>query len=217
MSEELKQYLHSQGIATSRSTPYNPQSNGQVERLNATLWKSITLCLRSKNLEITQWELVLSEALHSIRSLLCTTTNATPHERMFFHNRKSSAGTSLPQWLLSSKSVLLRRHGRNSKYEPVVQEVELLDCNPEYAHVRIPNGSEETVSLRHLAPIEDRQTELSSHHALEQQQPDISMNSNDSPSDIHESILPSQSPSTYENLISQQQRTRPYFLRNREA
>lgn len=217
MSDELKQFLHNQGIATSRSTPYNPQSNGQVERLNATLWKSITLCLRSKNLELTQWELVLPEALHSIRSLLCTTTNATPHERMFSHNRRSSAGTSLPQWLLSSKSVLMRRHGRSSKYEPLVHEVELLDCNPEYAHVRFPNGSEETVSLRHLAPVEDRETQPSNSNDSEQQQPDVPTDSNIS-SEFVDPISPSCPESThYENLISQQQRTRPYFLRNREA
>ena len=30
--EELKSFLHSQGIATSRTSSYNPQGNGQVER-----------------------------------------------------------------------------------------------------------------------------------------------------------------------------------------
>ena len=36
------------------------------------------------NLPLSRWESVLAEALHSIRSLLCTTTNATPHERFLF-------------------------------------------------------------------------------------------------------------------------------------
>ncbi|GFW69424.1 retrovirus-related Pol polyprotein from transposon opus [Trichonephila clavipes] len=34
MSHELKSFLTSQGIATSRTTPYNPAGNGQVERYN---------------------------------------------------------------------------------------------------------------------------------------------------------------------------------------
>ena len=51
--------------------------------------------------------------------------------------------------------VLLKRHVRESKYDPLVDEVELLDANPEYAHVRFPSGRETTVSLRHLAPRGD--------------------------------------------------------------
>ena len=83
MSSELKNFLHDKVIATSRTTPYNPAGNGQVERLNSTLWKAITLAIKSRNLPVSKWELVLLDALHSVRSLLCTTTNTTPHERMF--------------------------------------------------------------------------------------------------------------------------------------
>ena len=96
MSREVKDFLQSKGVATSRTTPYNPQGNGQVERLNGTLWKAVSLGLKSRGLPITHWEMVLPQALHSIRSLLCTTTNATPHERLFAFNRKSESGTTLP-------------------------------------------------------------------------------------------------------------------------
>lgn len=41
---------------------------------------------------------------------------------------------------------------RSSKYEPIVEEVELLEANPSYAHVRFQDGREDTVSVRHLAP-----------------------------------------------------------------
>ena len=34
----------------------------------------------------------------------------------------------------------------------MVDKVELIDINPEYAHVRLPDGRETTVSVRHLAP-----------------------------------------------------------------
>ncbi|GFV74984.1 uncharacterized protein TNCV_4086521 [Trichonephila clavipes] len=43
MSHELKSFLTSQGIATSRTTPYNPAGNGQVERYNGIIWKTIQL------------------------------------------------------------------------------------------------------------------------------------------------------------------------------
>ena len=153
MSQELKTFLHSKGIATSRTTPYNPQGNGQVERLNKTLWKAVTLALKSNDLQTSQWDLVLLEALHSIRSLLCTETNCTPHERMFHHQRRSTNGDSLPAWLLAPGPVYLRRNVRSSKYGSLVDEVELLEANPSYAHVRFPDGRESTVSLRHLAPV----------------------------------------------------------------
>ena len=162
MSEELKSFLHERGIATSRSTPYNPRGNGQVERLNNTVWKAITLSLKSKGLTVNQWELVLQDSLHSIRSLLCTETNATPHERMFQYTRRSTNGNSLPSWLLTPGPVYLKRHVRTSKYDPVVDEVELLEANTQYAHVRMPDGRQSTVSLRHLAPVGDeRQVEAS--------------------------------------------------------
>ncbi|GAA51874.1 hypothetical protein CLF_106941, partial [Clonorchis sinensis] len=142
-----------------------------------------------------------------------TATNATPHERMFHHNRKSAVGTSLPQWLLSPGPVLMRRNTRSSKFEPVVEEVELLECNPEYAYVRHSNGTEETVSLRHLAPSAD----FGCAPASEQQQlqPNTDSFIKPEPSDSAsetEMSNPSEHP-----LVVQQQRTRPYVLRNREA
>ena len=153
MSEELKSFLHSKGIATSRTTAYNPQCNGQVEKLNGTLWRAVQLALKSRKLEITQWESVLLDALHSIRSLLCTQTNCTPHERMFNYSRRSTAGNSLPTWLLTPGPVFMKRNVRSSKFDPLVDEVELLNANPQYAHVRLRDGRETTVSLRQLAPV----------------------------------------------------------------
>ena len=152
MSSELRQYLHGRGIATSRTTPYNPQGNGQVERYNGIVWKAVMLALKTRNLPVSQWEVVLPDALHSIRSLICTSTNATPHERLFNYQRRSTCGQSVPSWLLSPGPVLVKRHVRSSKYDPLVDEAELLEANPQYAHVRLNNGRETTVSLRDLAP-----------------------------------------------------------------
>ena len=41
LSEETQNYLLSKSIATSKTSRYNPKGNGQVERLNGTLWKTV--------------------------------------------------------------------------------------------------------------------------------------------------------------------------------
>lgn len=153
MSQEVREYLNSRGVAMSRSTPYNPAGNGQVERYNGVIWRAVNLTLSSKGLPVSMWECVLPSALHSVRSLLCTSTNSTPHERMFNFSRRSSFGKSIPTWLTSQGKVLLKNFTRQSKYDPAVEEVELVEANPEYAFVRFPCGRESTVSLKHLAPL----------------------------------------------------------------
>ena len=150
----MKYFLNSNGIATSRTSRYNPKGNGQIERYNGIIWKTIQLGLISKKLPMTSWEIVLPDALHSIRSLLCTSTNTTPHERLFQYNRKSTAGNSIPSWLTSGP-IYVRKHVQKSKYDPIVEKAELLHANPQYAYVRLEGGHETTVSLRDVAPCKE--------------------------------------------------------------
>ena len=159
MSQEIKEFLSSRGVCLSQSTPYNPQGNGQIERYNGVIWKTLELAAASRNIQIKQ--MLLPDALHSIRSLLCTSTNETPHERLFRFQRRSVSGTAVPTWLTSSKKVLLKRFVRESKYEPLADEVELLDANPTYAKIRHSDGRESTVSLKHLAPLPEESAEES--------------------------------------------------------
>ena len=79
ISRELKSYLTERGIATSASLIYYPVGNGQVECYNGIIWKGVCLALKSHGLPDSQWEMVLPEVLHSIRSLLSTATKTTPH------------------------------------------------------------------------------------------------------------------------------------------
>ena len=73
MSTELKLSLNANGVAaTSRTSVYNHKGNGQAERYNGIIWKTINLALKSNKLRVSQWESVITDALHSIRSLLCT-------------------------------------------------------------------------------------------------------------------------------------------------
>jgi len=59
MSSVLKEFLTKRGVATSRSTPYHPQGNGQCERANQTIWRTIRLLLHSQSLPEDRWEEVL--------------------------------------------------------------------------------------------------------------------------------------------------------------
>ena len=108
--------------------------------------------LHSRGLPEEAWENVLHDALHSTRSLLCTSTNTTPHERFFNFQRRSMLGKSLPNWLLIPGPVLLRNHVRN-KSDPLCLEVELIESNTNFAQIRYKDGKESTVSTKDLAPF----------------------------------------------------------------
>ena len=93
------------------------------------------MACKSYNVDLKNWEIVLPDALHSICSLLCTATNGTPHERLFKFAQHSSHGESIPSWLSQPGPVLRKRHIRSSKYDPLTDEVELLEVKPHYAHI----------------------------------------------------------------------------------
>ena len=67
MSRELHEFLSSKGVASSRTTSYNPEGNGQAERCNGVIWKAVTMSLKSKNLPLKNWQDV---------SLMCYTPSA---------------------------------------------------------------------------------------------------------------------------------------------
>ena len=123
-----------------------------MERYNGIIWLAISTCLKSRNLPVNNWQDVLPDVLHSVRSLLCTASNKTPHERFFSFPRRSSVGSSVPSWLLKRGPVLIKRQVRSNKTDALVDEVELLQANPHFVFVRFPDGRETTVSTKQLAP-----------------------------------------------------------------
>jgi len=151
VARPLKVYFAERGTALSCSTPYIPQTV-----VNVT--DPIRPCGRLSNCNCTKcgwpeerWQDALQEALHSMRSLLCTATNETLHERMFRFQRRATFGTATPTRLLTEGPGLLRCHVRN-KGGPLCDEVLLMESNPWCAHIQRCNGREDTVSTSDLAP-----------------------------------------------------------------
>ena len=124
-SYELKQFLTGLSIVTSHSSIYHPTGNLQVERYIGIIWWTIRLTLKSRGLDIAKWGRVFPEVLHSQRSLLCTSTNATAHELFFNFYQKSCCGFTLPSRLAEPRPVLLRNFVRTHKNDHLVRKVEL--------------------------------------------------------------------------------------------
>ena len=57
---------------------YLPSGNGQCERMNGIIWKTISLRCKDLSIPIDRWESQLPFALSNIRSLVSTSTGDTP-------------------------------------------------------------------------------------------------------------------------------------------
>ena len=145
--------MHNLQIPTSKTLVYNPASNGQIEKYNDIIWSGVKLALKDQNLLISKWEAVSPRVLHSVRFLLCTATNSTPHEHFLNFQQRSIFKISIPSWLCSPGTVLVQWYVRHNKYEPLVEEVDLIRATPQYAHIRFNNGRESNVSLGDVAPV----------------------------------------------------------------
>ena len=143
-------------MSTSYTSVYKPRGNGQCEHYSAIIWTTVKLSLKTRNSPIEQWQVVLPDTLHSIRSLLCIATNTIPHELHFNFSRRSCVGFSTPTWLSLPCYALQKRHIRTSKQVPLVDEVELIQVTPNYARVRLPNGHEKTGTFRDIAPVSEK-------------------------------------------------------------
>ena len=113
------------------------------------------MALKTRGLLMACWQDILPDVLHSLCSLLCTATNCSPHERLLKYAWRFLVGVSVPSWLITPGPVLLKRHVRTSKDDPLVDEVELLLANLQYTHIWYEDDRETTVSIRHLAPLSE--------------------------------------------------------------
>jgi len=74
-----------------------------------------------------------------------------------FHTDASFHVLLLPLGLNDGSKVLVKRHARSSKFEPLV-EAEIIHATPSYAYGRLQNGREATVSLRDIALLPGHST-----------------------------------------------------------
>ena len=118
------------------------------------VWKSVELALKDKKMDWwARWEEVLPDALHSIRTLMNTSTRETPYSRFLGFPRKSAAGSALPKWLLEAEGdeIWVRNFTRRSKLEPRVKKAKLIEVFPSHAFVEYGNGRRSSVALKDVA------------------------------------------------------------------
>jgi transposase InsO family protein len=154
----VKQFLFSNGINSSHSTPYHPVGNSQCERYVGIIWKTITLELEQLKLSMHQWDTVVDRALASIRALINTSTNETPHSRMFVfaHNRVFNESN----YVEAEKEMYLRKFVRNKSDPLVAEKVTIVNYNPNYSDILHANGRSDRVSNNDLTPCPDVSEEV---------------------------------------------------------
>jgi hypothetical protein len=87
---ELCKLLH---IHKSRTTPYRPSANGQVERYNRTLMDAVRCFIgKSQN----QWDLHLQQIAGALRSAVNRHTGFSPNKMVFLHENNTPAQVMFP-------------------------------------------------------------------------------------------------------------------------
>ena len=166
-SAEFKNFLKRWNITKTRTTPFHPSGNGQCERFNGIIWKTVQLRLCQENLSADKWESQLSYSLMNIRSLPSRALDfESPHERFLaFYRRSTLEGAfdiiqpkndvNFPAWMSPGASAYLKTNAMNHlmKGKDTLKEVIIIRVlSPYHARVRyLDTDREDTVSTRYLA------------------------------------------------------------------
>ena len=188
----FKDFLHFRGIATSGTTPYHP--TGNIHKANAgtkQFGEQSNSCCIAEDFQkklgkmFSKMPYILLDHFYALQRI------STPHDRFFQFHRRSMLGKSIPSWPLNPGPVFLQNFVKN-KGDPLCYEVELIESNSQFAHVRFKDGKECTVSTKDLAPkpcqdsasdnnglqtsVPDDNTETEIATNLDKQQPEITSN-----------------------------------------
>ena len=161
---EFKSFLESWNIRKSRTTPYNPAGNGQCERTNGTIWRTVKLRLKQLNKDLSCWDEELHFALMNIRTLASRATNwESPHNRLMAFTRRSTLlrkdiqvdrhELEVPNWLSPGANVFVKKFVRNTKDDPLVEEARIVKViSPQHALVSHTGKNRvDTVATKYLA------------------------------------------------------------------
>ena len=68
----------------------------------------------------------------------------------------------MPSLLIHPGNVLIHRNVRNSKYEPLVDKIDLPEADPQYAHAKVAEGRDTTISIKQIASagISSKKTQI---------------------------------------------------------
>ncbi len=81
---EFWEYLKSVGVKHHRTTPYNPESNGKMERFNRTLKEIISKLVNNRR---DEWEDQFGAALRAYNNATSSVTGHTPF--LLHHGRRA--------------------------------------------------------------------------------------------------------------------------------
>lgn len=161
-SRTFQDFLARWGVRKSRTSPYNPAGNGQCERANGIIWKTVQLRIQDEKRAQEDWARVLPQALANVRSLTTRGSGTTPHARFFRFERKSllkptppayaqaregEENDDIPAWLREGRMCIYKRANR-------VEDVVVLKLlSAQHARVQTKEGSRVVVSTRHLSRL----------------------------------------------------------------
>ena len=167
-SHEFNLFLGRWNVRKSRTTPYNPAGNGQCERTNGTIWRTVKLRLKQLNKSLDQWDEELNMALMNIRTLACRTiNNESPHNRLFAFTRRTALKNGdlqdhyladVPEWMSPASPVYVKNFVRNRKDDPLVKEARIVKViSPQHALVSYPQTNRvDTVATKYIAKSVDQ-------------------------------------------------------------
>ena len=133
-SHDFRYFLERWNVRKTRTTPYNQAGNGQCERVNGIICRTVNLRLKQSSKPIGLWDEELPAALMNIRSLGSRAIGfESPHNRFSGFSRRSSldlqkeqmttrlSPTLTPAWMRAGEPICVKNLHKTSKDVPLVQ------------------------------------------------------------------------------------------------
>ena len=165
-SHDFRSFLERWNVRKTRTTPYNPAGNGQCERVNGIIWRTVKLRLKLSSKSIVLWDEELPAALVNVRSLgSCAIGFESPHNRFFGFSRRSSldlqkeqmttrlSPTLTPAWMRAGEPIYVKNFNKTSKDDPLVQPATVVKVlSPHHAVVAYTDkNTVDTVNTKYVA------------------------------------------------------------------